>query len=101
MRRGCAGRRLGGRPVGTVLGRCGATGDVKWRSRGFAVVALIYILCKSRLAGSSRLTAPDGLESILVQVDVGRYCPVEVGLLLPTGPNRFWWKSNLVDFGRK
>jgi len=39
--RGCAGRRLGGRPVGTVLGRCGATGDVQWCNRGFAVVGFV------------------------------------------------------------
>ena len=30
---------LGGRPVGTVLGRCGATWGYKWRSRGFAAIA--------------------------------------------------------------
>ena len=90
MRRGCAGRRLGERPVGTVLGRCGATGDVQWRSSGFAVVVLVYILCKSRLVGSSRPTAPDKHESILVQVDFGRSWLEAVGLLLPTGPNRFW-----------
>jgi len=30
---------LGGRPVGTVLGRCGATGGVQWRSRGFPAIA--------------------------------------------------------------
>jgi len=44
MRRGRAGRKLEGRPVGTVLGRCSATEDVQWRSRGFAMVALVYIL---------------------------------------------------------
>jgi len=54
-----------------------------------------------RLAGSSRPAAPDGHESILVQVDSGRFWPKVGGLLLPTGPNRFWCKSNLVDFGRK
>jgi len=53
------------------------------------------------LAGSSRPTAPDGHESILVQVDFCRFWPEVVGLLLPTGPNRCWCKSNLVDFGRK
>jgi len=37
----CAGRRLGGRPVGTVLERCGATGDVQWCNRGFAVVGFV------------------------------------------------------------
>jgi len=36
---GWAGRRLGGRSVGTVLVGRGATGDVQWRSRGFEVVA--------------------------------------------------------------
>jgi len=30
---------LGGRPVGTVLGRCGATGGDQWRSRGFPAIA--------------------------------------------------------------
>jgi len=54
-----------------------------------------------RLAGSSRPTAPDGHESILVPVDFGPFWPEVVGLLLPTGPNRFWCKWNLVDFGRK
>jgi len=101
MRRGFAGRRLGGRPVKTVLGRCGATGDVQWRSRGLAVVALVNILYKSRLAESSRPTAPDGHESISVEVDFSRFWPEVVGLLLPTGPNLFWCKSNLVDFARK
>jgi len=65
--------------VGTVLGRCGATADVQWRSRGFAVVALVYNLCKSRLAGSSRPPAPDGHESILVQVEFGQFWPEGVG----------------------
>jgi len=42
-----------------------------------------------RLAGSSRPAAPDGHESILVQVDFGRFWTKVGGLLLPTGPNRF------------
>jgi len=37
----CAGRRLRGRPVGTVLWRCGASGVVQWRNRGFAVVGFV------------------------------------------------------------
>jgi len=51
-----------------------------------------------RLAGP---TAPDGHESILVEVDFGQFWPEVVGLLLPTGLNRFWCMLNLVDFGRK
>jgi len=58
---------LGGRPVGTVLGRCGATGGVQWRSRGFAAIARLD----------------------LASVDFGRFWPEAVGLLLPTGTNRF------------
>jgi len=94
---------LGRWPVGTVLGRCGATGGVQWRSRGFPAIARLD-LAKSilgRLAGSSRPTPPDGHESILVPVDFGRIWPEVEGLLLPTGPNRYWCTSNLVDFGRK
>jgi len=30
---------FGRRPVGTVLGRCGATGGIQWRSRGFLAIA--------------------------------------------------------------
>jgi len=41
MGRSCAGRRLGERPVGTVLGRSGATGDVQWCNHGFAVVGFV------------------------------------------------------------
>jgi len=49
---------LGGRPVGTVLGRCGATAGDYWRSRGFAAIA-----------------QPD-----LASVDFGRFRPKAVGL---------------------
>ena len=51
---------LGGRPVGTVLGRCGATGGDQWRSRGFAAIARLD----------------------LAEVDFGRFRPGAVGLQL-------------------
>jgi len=35
---------LRGRPVGTVPGRCGATGGDQWRSRGLAAIALIDLV---------------------------------------------------------
>jgi len=41
MWRGCAERRLGGWPVGTVLGLCGAIGDVQWCNRGFEAVVFV------------------------------------------------------------
>jgi len=59
------GRRLGavgleGRPVGTVLGRCGATGADQWRSCGFAAIVRLD----------------------LAEVDFGRFWPGAVGLQL-------------------
>ena len=51
---------LGGRPVGTVLGRCGATGGDQWRSRGLPVIPRLD----------------------LAEVDLGRFRPGAVGLQL-------------------
>jgi len=84
MGRGCAGRRPGGRPVGTVLGRCGATGDVQWRSRGFAVVARVEFGASrfwSILAGSSRPTAPTGRADFgqVDEIDLAVFSITDVG----------------------
>jgi len=104
-----SGRRWGavalrGRPVGTVLGRCGATGGDQWRSRGFAAITRLDLASVDLgrfWPGAVGLLLPTGTSRFWLQVDIGRFWPAVVRLLLPTGPNRFWWKSNLVDVGRK
>jgi len=90
MGHGWAGRRVGGRSVGTVLGRRGATGDVQWRSRGFAVVARVDFGVSrfwSILARSSRpLASGQAGWSGPSRFGASRFWSILAGSSTPTAP---------------